>query len=188
MARSIIPQHLQGGLVMGIDAGFQAMGVVIAQGRTILHAATCRTERQTKKRGVRVADDDAERCQTLARFLLDMVQTYRPAGAVVELPHGGAQGARANRSMGMATGVVAAVLEATGIPAEWVTPSDVKKAATGRRDGSKEAVAQAVRRAFTWQAAPPSTKTEAEHVFDAAGALLAAEHGMLMRALAQRGV
>ncbi|MFS8536089.1 MAG: hypothetical protein FWJ65_13120, partial [Limnochordales bacterium] len=112
MARSLPPQHLQGWLVMGIDAGFQAMGVVIAQGRTILHAATCRTEPQARKRGVRVADDDAERCQQLARFLLNVIREWRPQGAVVELPHGGAQGARANRSMGMATGVVAAVLEA----------------------------------------------------------------------------
>lgn len=172
-------------IVLGIDAGFQACGIVVAQGRTILHAATWRTERQAKKRGIRVADDDAERCQVLARFLLRLIREWRPQGAVVELPHGGAQGARANRSMGMATGVVAAVLEAAGLPAEWVTPSDVKKAAGGRRDASKADVEQAVRRAFTWQAEPPKTRAEAEHVFDAAGALLAAEHGTLLRALHQ---
>lgn len=172
--------------VMGIDAGLQGMGVVVAEGRTIIYAGTSRTQK-SGKRGLRVADDDADRCQQHARFLLGVIREWRPQGAVVELPHGGAQGARANRSMGMATGVVAAVLEAAGLPAEWVTPAEVKKAATGRKDASKADVEQAVRRAFAWQAEPPRTKAEAEHVFDAAGALLAAEHGTLLRALRLKG-
>ncbi|WP_374712267.1 crossover junction endodeoxyribonuclease RuvC [Symbiobacterium terraclitae] len=170
--------------VMGIDAGLQGMGVVIARGRTIVYAGTSRTQKSGKK-GLRVADDDADRCQQHARFLLGVVQEWKPQGAVVELPSGGAQGARANRSMGLATGVVAAALEAAGLPAEWVTPGAVKKAATGRKDASKDEVEQAVRRAFNWQAQPPRTKAEAEHVFDAAGALLAAENGTLLRALRQ---
>lgn len=170
--------------VMAVDAGLQGMGVVVAEGRTIIYAGTSRTQK-SGKRGLRVADDDADRCQQHARFLLGVIREWRPAGAVVELPGGGARGARANRSMGMATGVVAAILEATGLPVEWVPPADVKKAAGGRRDASKAEVEEAVRKAFTWEAAPPKTKAEAEHVFDAAGALLAAEHGTLMRALRQ---
>lgn len=174
-------------IVLGIDAGFAAMGVVVAQGRTILHAATCRTEKRAVKRGVRVADEDTERCQTLARFLLDVINTYIPAGVIVEMPSGGAQGARANRSMGMATGVVAAVLEATRVAMEVVTPGAVKKAAAGVRDASKAEVEKAVLKAFNWGDHMPEIKAEREHVCDAAGALLAAEHGTLMRALRQRG-
>lgn len=193
--------------LLGIDAGFQAMGTVVVElgdagdgdpaRRRILHAETCRTERTAKKRGIRVADDDAERCQELARFLFDVIRTYQPAGAIVELPSGGAQGARANRAMGMATGTVVAVLEIAKLPAEWVTPQMVKKAATGRMDGSKEAVQEAVREAFDWnrgvkgdkgrsgdvQSHWPKYKWAQEHVADAAAAVLAAEGGTLIRAL-----
>lgn len=180
--------------IFGIDAGFAKMGAVIVElsdvgdgdpaSRQILYAETCRTEPTPRKRGVRVADDDAERCQELARFLIDTVRTHQPAGAVVELPSGGAQGARANRAMGMATGVVVAVLEIAELPAEWVTPGDVKLAATGRRDGSKEAVQEAVREAFDWgDCWSTKPKWAQEHVADAAAAVLAAEGGTLMRAL-----
>lgn len=180
--------------LLGIDAGFAKMGAVIVElsdvgdgdpaPRQILFAETCRTEPTPRKRGVRVADDDAERCQKLARFLLDIICTHNPAGAVVELPSGGAKGARSNRAMGMATGVVVAVLEMAELPVEWVTPGDVKKAATDRRDASKEAVQEAVREAFDWGDCWP-TKPEwaQEHVADAAAAVLAAEGGTLIRAL-----
>ncbi len=170
------------------------MGVVIVElsdvgnvdpaSRRILHAESFRTKPSPKKRGIRVADDDAERCQELARFLIDTIRTCRPAGAVVELPSGGSQGARANRAMGMATGVVVAVLEMAELPAEWVTPGDVKKAATDRRDASKEAVQEAVREAFDWgDCWPTKPKWAQEHVADAAAAVLAAEGGTLIRAL-----
>ena len=193
--------------LLGIDAGFAKMGVVIVElgdvgngdpaSRQILFAETCRTEPTPRKRGVRVADDDAERCQKLARFLIDTIRIHQPAGAVVELPSGGAQGARANRAMGMATGIVVAVLEMAELPVEWVTPGDVKLAATGRRDGSKDAVQDAVREAFDWEEGGhgdkgrggesrshwPRYKWAQEHVADAAAAVLAAEGGTLMRAL-----
>lgn len=177
--------------VMGIDAGFQAMGVVVVDGRKIRFADTCLTQRATKKRGVRVADDDADRCRQLARFLLDVIKGWQPVGAVIELPSGGAQGARANRAMGMATGIVVAVLEATKVPAEWVTPQAVKKAATGKQSGSKSDVQVAVRSAFDWDSSKwgpwPKTKNKAEHVADAAATILAAEGGTLLRALEMAG-
>lgn len=172
--------------ILGIDAGFVAMGLVLAEGRRILEARVLRTERGETKRAVRVADDDAERCQVLARGLWAALQEWRPAGAVVELPHAGAQGARANRSMGMATGIVVACLEVAKLPAEWVTPAHVK-AAAGSKGASKADVEEAVRAAFDWCAAVvPKAASLREHVMDAAGALLAARQGTLLRALAMR--
>lgn len=174
--------------ILLIDAGFTGMGAVVADGRTVIWAGTSRTAKSTEKKGVRVADDDTERCQTQARFLLDVIAIYQPAGAVVEMPSGGAQGARANRAMGMATAIVATVLEATGLPCEIVTPGAGKKAATGKRDGSKDEVEATVRTAYQWGAWLPKVKADREHVCDAAAAGMAAEHGTLMRALNQKGV
>lgn len=168
--------------VLGIDAGFAATGLVVVEGRRVLEWDVIRTERTPAKRGVRVADDDAERCATLAQRLDQAIRSWAPAGAVVELPTGGAQGARANRAMGMATGIIVSVLELRAIPAEWVTPQMVKKAAAGRRDAAKEHVKEAVRRRFEW-ASWPAYAWQEEHVADAAAAILAAEGGTLLRAL-----
>lgn len=172
-------------VVLGVDAGFTALGVVALQGNRIIACGTSRTERQAKKKGLRVADDDSERCRAQARYLLDMIREHEPAGAVIELPHGGAQGARANRAMGMATGVVTAVIEITGLAVEYVTPGDVKKAATSRKDAGKDEVEAAVLRSFEWGVSPPEVKSQREHVTDAAGALLAARGGTLMRMVEQ---
>lgn len=169
--------------ILAIDAGFAHMGVVVADGSQILFTQTIHTEKASGKKGIRVADDDVERCQTLARFLSDVITQHKPEGAIVEFPSGGAQGARANRAMGMATAAVAAVLEMHRLPVEVVTPQAVKKASTGRQDGSKEQVEETVRQRFDWGKWMPKTKKDREHVTDAAGAILAAQNGTLMRAL-----
>lgn len=173
--------------ILAVDAGFQALGLVVVEGERVQFALAVRTERTAKKRGVRVADDDAERCALLARSLAEVIAAHHPVAAVVELPTGGAQGARANRAMGMATGVVVAMLEQHRLPAEWVTPADVKKAATGRRDGSKDDVQRAVCDRLAWGDHWPRHAWAQEHVADAAAAFLAAQHGTLLRAVASVG-
>jgi Holliday junction resolvasome RuvABC endonuclease subunit len=177
---------------MAIDAGLQGMGIVIAEDGTVIYCGANRTKKAPAKKGLRVADDDADRCQQHARFLLRVITMYRPQGAIVELPSGGAQGARANRAMGMATGIVVTALEAAGLPVEWVTPADVKDAAAGDKAASKGDVQKGVRERLKWSTnaelvIAQSYKNELEHIYDAAGALLAAEHGTLMRALNQKG-
>jgi Holliday junction resolvasome RuvABC endonuclease subunit len=175
-------------VVMGIDAGFASCGVVVARGRTIVDACVIRTKNVSGKRGIRVADMDAERCAALARGLRDVLAMHHPTGIAVELPTGGARGARSNRAMGMATAVVVTVLELGGYAAEWVTPQAVKKASAGNSNSSKDDVAKGVLEAFDWCCLGTCKvpKTQLEHVFDAAGCLLAAEHGTLMRAVGWR--
>jgi Holliday junction resolvasome RuvABC endonuclease subunit len=173
--------------IMGIDAGFNGMGVVIVEGRTVLFAGSSLTKRAPKKKAVRVADDDTDRCQEHARYLRDAVEKFGPAGVVCEMPNGGAQSGRAARTMGMATGIVAAVLEMTGLPLEVTTPMDGKKAATRKRDATKQEVELGVRDAFDWGDHMPKTAAEREHVCDAAAAILAAEGGVLIRTMKQLG-
>lgn len=169
-------------LIAGIDVGLVATGIVLvdcaAKPPAIVRYATLRTERQAGKRGLRVADDDARRASELALWLRE--QLVGVAGAVAELPTGAAQGARANRAMGLSTGIVVATLALAGLPAEWVTPGDGKRAATGRRDASKEQVQASVLERFRWPALGRYA-WEREHVADAAAAVLAAWDGVLLR-------
>lgn len=177
--------------LLGIDAGFAAMGVVVAEGERIIHSAVCHTERTAKKRGVRVADDDAERLQMLADFLRCAIQVWTPMGAVVELPGGAGKSSMAVKAMAMGHAAAVLTLHLLDFPAEWVTPQMVKKAATGSNNGAKGDVAKVVLSRFTWdQGALPRHKQDDEHIYDAAGALFAARQGTLVRALKalERGV
>lgn len=170
-------------LILGIDPGFGAMGMAVVDVRpgtwVVVHTRAVRTQRSTRKTTVRVADDDAERARQLAVALHDVIQEYRPMGAIVELPHGGARGARAARALGIATGVVVAVLQVAGLPVEWVTPSDVKLVA-GSLSASKVAVQRAVRKLLAWPAGWPHELWAHEHIADAAAAVLAAKDGLLV--------
>ncbi len=169
-------------IVMGVDAGFTHMGMVAVENGKVIDYQTVRTEKTAKKRGIRVADDDAERCMKLAEGLFKFIDKHKPAGAFVELPTGGAQGARANRTMGMATAVVVCVLHLAEVPAEWITPMAVKKAATGRKNASKEEVQKAVINSFEWEGDIANAyQWKKEHVCDAAGAVIAAQNGMLAK-------
>lgn len=172
-------------IVVGIDAGFAATGLVaidLAENR-VTASACVRTQKTAAKRGLRVADDDAQRCAVLAERIEAFLIAYKPQAVIVELPHGGAQGARANRAMGMATGMIAAVLVLSDHPVEWVTPAAGKRAATGSNRGSKADVEAAVRARFDWGTHLPKTAVEREHVCDAAAAVMAAEHGALIQAV-----
>ena len=86
--------------------------------------------------------------------------------------------------MGMATGVVAATIEALRLAAEWVTPGAVKKAAAGHIQATKDEVQVAVFRRFEWTDGTIGRyEWQREHVADAAGAVLAASAGTLLRTL-----
>ena len=174
--------------VIAIDMGFAAVGIacfhVAENGSGKLHGAHAfKTKKNAQRRkGLRVADDDAERCRELTQWLEGMVDYLagRPAGAIVELPSGGAQGARANRCMGMATGVVVTFLTMRGIPTEWITPQAVKKAATGRIYAKKEEMI-----ARAWQRFPLGNAMawEKEHIADACWTFEAGKSTPLVQAL-----
>jgi len=169
--------------VLAIDAGFQAIGYAVIEDNKVLLAGAHKTSKASKKRGIRVADDDAERCQDIARHLDGICKEWKPVGVIVELPGGGAKAARANRAMGMATGVVATFIWTTGLPAEWVTPQEAKKAVTGSKNASKEEVQRAVIELFNWTIEKPNTKWKLEHSCDALAAAKAAENGALMKTI-----
>ena len=135
----------------------------------------------SRKRGVRKADDDAERAALIARGLKQLVKDHAINGILAELPHGGAKGARALRTMGLATGVVVAVVELRELPCEWYDPQSVKLVA-GKKNASKLDVERAVLKRWP-QAQLPSAKGQREHCADAIAVFMAAEEANLIRAL-----
>lgn len=183
--------------VLGVDAGFVSTGLVIVEARPrgepgrprVIRAESPRTSGYARRvRGLRAADDDATRCQLLARAIGRMVaEAGEGAVAAVELPTAGARGGRANRCMGMATGVVTATLAVLGVPVVWIAPDETKMWAAGKRGAPKEAVQDAVLRALDWSPVVPIARKDGladwrshfnvldwENVADAAGAACAA--------------
>lgn len=176
--------ELHAGNILAVDAGFVSCGWAVLNGGAIVAAGCIRTEKSSRKKTIRVADDDAERCQVLARELARIIRAHHVAGIVAELPSAGAKGARAIGCMARAAAILATVAELLQIPAEWCTPQEVKKI-TGRKDVSKEDVEAVVLK--RWPDAPlPTAKCEREHVADALGAYIAAENGTLVRLLNSR--
>lgn len=173
--------------LLAIDVGFAATGWVVAAIKgngdyVIINSGTVITEPPKGKTSVRVADCDIERAAMIYRGILCVVERDKIAGIAIELPSGGAQGARANRAMGIATGIAAAIVAASKLPCEYVTPNAVKMALVGNRAASKDQMMKAATERHTYYAWP-STKRLLEHQSDAVGVVEAIKHGQLYRML-----
>jgi len=174
--------------LLGLDLGFAALGYVVVEAETVLVGGVIRTKKTAKKRGIRVADDDMMRAQEIVHELNRIARENGIGAVVAELPSGGAKGARAHLAMGMAKGVLAAWLVASRFPCEFVTPDEVKRAVTGKRNASKIEVEEAVKRLYKWPCPFVPKRMDAEHIADAAGAVYAAREGNMMRTLEARTV
>jgi Holliday junction resolvasome RuvABC endonuclease subunit len=122
----------------------------------------------------------------MARSLREIIMKHEIRGVVAEIPHGGSKSARASHKMGIALGVVAAVVEMMGLPAEYVQPGDVKLAVCGSRSASKLDVIRKAKSMFGSTLRFPSAARNAEHVADACGAYVACKDTALVRLLSQK--
>ena len=172
--------------ILALDVGFTSMGVVVLRGGRIIHMEVIKTQK-SKSKQARVADDSAARCAVLAGRLVEIIGEFKVGAVVGELPSAGAQSAAALRSMGLATGVGAAVAEIFRLPVEWCTPMEGKLALTGKRNASKEQMMEAARRKFS-DTAFPSAKSTFEHIADALGAYEALKHTPVVRLLEQQNL
>ncbi len=184
------PGFEQAQCVVGVDVGFRHTGIVLAYRNksgsskpAFIKPYVVSTKALTskQKKTTRVADHDFDQCTELFSRVQHVVNSEAGTihGWVCELPSAGAKGARANRCMGMATGVFASIVAQSRVPIEMYTPSECKKATTGTNSGTKHMVAHSVLMRFDWDRGQligiPETKHE--HVYDAASALVAAEDG-----------
>ena len=174
-------------MLLGIDVAFSHTGFVVlnpASGSIIASGCivTKKEHGRTSLR-VRVSDSDFRRCREIAAVLIQQIACHRVTGIVAELPTGGAIAARSARTMGMASGVLAGVAEAIDIPVEVYSPQEVKLAACGVANASKDAVIKAMCK--KWPALVGCVKPNSllEHTCDAAAVLLAAEQGILYKSI-----
>lgn len=135
--------------IMGVDIGFVNTGLslfrfFIKDGKAIfklIGVCVITTAKSDKKKNMRAADDDIRRINEITQQINSFIDkhTSKLDSLIVfaEAPTGGAQSAKANRAMGMATTIPAVIFEMREIPVEYVSPNDVKVAVAGSRTASK---------------------------------------------------
>jgi crossover junction endodeoxyribonuclease RuvC len=164
--------------VIGVDPGLAALGLARVQIRRddehVAGLAVARTQKDSRKHEVLSCDDTMRRAAELAdaleRWLLatpgEVVAIVTEA---VSMPRSGSVCFK----QGLAFGVLAAVALARRVPVIQVTPQNLKRAVTGDRSASKEAVQVALTArygAIDW----PRPAGIMEHAADALGAVVAA--------------
>lgn len=167
--------------LVGVDLSFRNTGLVLAKpehsdrGYDVVDCKNVRTEKASKKKALYVAQDDVLQAQLLYDGIRDFIEAHKPTAVVVELPTAGAKGARSNRCMGMATGVIAGIAKETDLPFIWILPEDSKVALAGKKNASKKEMIKAAKELwpkFGW----PGSETNDEHIADACAALLVARN------------
>lgn len=177
--------------VLALDIGFGAAGMAVLErtrdGRWQTFATACvHTKPEHKKRNIYVAHDDVRRAQEVTRSIARIYSDNGCSGMVVELPSAGAQGAKANRAMGIATGLIAAFAEVSRCPVEWITPSESRKAAIGSECAPKGENIKHLVMAAMEQKYPEIAQlkiVDKEHIADALATFEAARGRQLMNLL-----
>lgn len=177
--------------VAGVDLGFRVTGVALAditpQGALVAAGAYCvKTAQDPGKKSMFVSHQDADCAEHLAKHLVELLNQPAIQLVCVELPHGGAKGARANRCMGIATGVMASVRMVLKRSMEYYTPRDTRIAATGTDEATKQQVIDAMHGLYEWQEQRPRELEEA--VADAFATIEAARRGGMLPFLMREAV
>jgi len=123
-------------MILAVDPGYRNYGVTIWKNDKLINAGCIHTVK-SKKKLLRVADDDVQRIQHITRHLSKVIKDYKIKGVLGELPPAGVQNAKAAKGLGIALGLSVALFEEFNLPVEWATPGEVKKA-IGKKNASKE--------------------------------------------------
>jgi hypothetical protein len=177
-------------LMLAFDVGFSKTGTALfeigPEKDTLIRAFTYQNELD-KSMGS-VVHQDYQAITTLFSKLYDLTDSLPVSGIVAELPSGGAQGARANRCMGIATGMFACLTYVfPNVPFEIYSPHEVEVAlgialkagdAKGMKKGEKTAWKKARMQAMVLEDQPEfrgwqPQKYLVEDSYDAAAAFIA---------------
>jgi Holliday junction resolvasome RuvABC endonuclease subunit len=121
-----------------------------------------------------VIDSHIQNTRKLAKQLYALFGFYEPSHVFAEFPHGGAKSSRAAVMMSLAIGSVVSVCACTGVKLVSLKPSDIKHLVRAKGKVDKTEVREVVIRVFGEIARDIKPKSKQEHVYDAAGAFLAA--------------
>lgn len=176
---------------MGIDAGFRKTGVALFSLNLDSDVLICVDTLETSNF---VYPDplnrDVSACWNLFTNVEDVILKHKPEGIFIEMPHGGGQGARPHRCMGMATAVITCLIRGMSLQHEMLTPTEVEKAlgiyitpkdarAAGIPKGKTGKYKKEKQKLIAINTFPdfsgwPEAKTKAEDAYDATCAFIAA--------------
>lgn len=142
--------------VICYDAGFVNLGWVVAavskRSEPIIvdcgvSVAKNLSPKERKRRGLSVAHQNIARMEKQVEHMALLHKQHAPSAYFIEVPHGGAKGAIAIRSMAYATAMLVATLKvlANYIPVIYMLPSEVKDLVGGATNASKELLASKVK-------------------------------------------
>ncbi len=148
-----------------LDLGFVRTGWILAdvEKKEIIQYGTIRTDRirtgeKSKSRS------DITKCKHILRCINNALIIYDCKVIAAEIPHGGAQNARAARLMGMVTGGLIGIT--MDLQIRYYLPSECKHAMIGKKTAKKAQIQAAVKKKYP-PLAENLTKGDFEHVADA---------------------
>lgn len=106
---------------------------------TILEVGAIKTTPSPQKLRVRKGDDRMRRVRVINWELLRVIQEHGVELLLCELPSG-SQSASAAFMIGVVSGVMQTLADCLGIPVEWFSEAEAKKAVAGKRNASKEEI------------------------------------------------
>lgn len=126
------------------DPSFTAWGWAVLNGKgEILNQGCIKTAPEAKKLRTRVSDDRTRRSIEIIQTLLNVIKKYNVRFIVSESPHG-SQNASAAVMIGIVSGILASIGECLGIPIEYYSEQDSKKAVLGKKAATKEEMVEAI--------------------------------------------
>lgn len=198
-------------MILCLDPGFSNFGCsVINQHGRVVDLGTIQTQK-TKNKLLRVADDDVQRITHIASKLTELVNKYNIQGVLAELPPSNSQSAAGAKGLGMAVALTTTLFTALNIPVEWATPTEVKRAMTGKENASKTEMMMTACKKHGWTTSQKRVlskktgkllrtdmvyypigkemgKNQFEHIADSLGAYEALKYSNTARMLTERRV
>lgn len=120
-------------MLLSLDLAFEHIGWSVFHEKHPIDMGMIHVPKSGKKT-VRVADERADRCAAMVGQLMDIIFKHKIPGIIGELPSG-SQNAVAANLLGWANGSVVSLCRILNLPAEWVSPNDVKLAVAGNGRG-----------------------------------------------------
>jgi Holliday junction resolvasome RuvABC endonuclease subunit len=175
-------------IVLGIDCGFTLPGLAVVRyddhrapqltfGCAVATTGVTAKKRKTQK--LYKSEDDARRMLEISDAVAAVINEWRPALAVLELPSGGGRSSNAVKGMAIGASVAVVTCHRLDVPLAYVTAGASKKSTAEERHAQKESVLMHVRSTFPdydgWPRMKKANKLDLNRCFaiaDAASAVL----------------